>query len=257
LRLLIRYHQGESHAWRVVHVPSEQEEDSRRLHRELERLKKEQTAHTNRIRSLLALEGLKIKLDRRFLSSLESARLWDGSPLGVNLKAELVREYQRRVQAHDQILRIEKQRDGLLKEKSIPALKQVSSLMGLVGIGKITAWTLVHEFFGWRKFKNRKEVGSAAGLTGTPYCSGEMERDRGISKAGNRRVRALMIETAWRWLRHQPDSKVSLWFQSRFGSGGKRMRRIGIVAMARQLLVALWRHAQFGEVPEGARLMAS
>jgi len=255
LRMLIRYHQGDKRIWSVVRVPSREAEDGRRLHRELERLKKERTAHTNRIRSLLVTQGLTIKLNRRFLSELDSLRQWDDSPLDAHLKAELVRQYQRLTMVNDQIRRIEKQRDEMLKSCSTPAIRQVSGLMSLRGIGKVSAWTLVHEFFAWRDFANRRQVGSAAGLTGTPYNSGGSETDQGISKAGNRRIRHLMVEIAWRWLQFQPGSALSRWFNWRFASGGKRMRRVGIVALARKLLVALWKYVEFGEVPNDARLM--
>jgi transposase len=113
------------------------------------------------------------------------------------------------------------------------------------------------EFFGWRAFRNRRELAALAGLVGTPYNSGESERDQGISKAGNRRVRAMIVEIAWLWLRFQPKSVLSQWYHRRFGGGGLRMRRIGIVALARKLLIALWRYLEQGVIPEGTRLVAS
>ena len=113
------------------------------------------------------------------------------------------------------------------------------------------------EFFGWRQFKNRRQVAGCAGLDPTPYDSGKSRREQGISKAGNKRIRWLMVELAWSWLRYQPDSALSQWFQERFGSGGKRQRRIGIVALARRLLVALWRYVDHGVLPEGAELKAA
>ena len=254
-RMLIRYHHGERQVWSVVRIPSEEAEDARRTHRELDRLKQERTAHSNRIHSLLVTQGLSIPLKRNFLSLLESAHRWDGSPLEECLKAELIREYHRRMMVHDQILRLEKQRDAALERGATPAVRQVSGLVRLHGIGKISAWTVVYEFFAWRKFANRRQVGGAAGLTGTPYNSGDREIDQGISKAGNRRIRKLMVEIAWRWLQFQPNSALSLWFQERFAGGGKRQRRVGIVALARKLLIALWKYVEFGEVPAGAKLM--
>jgi transposase len=112
----------------------------------------------------------------------------------------------------------------------------------------------VNEFFGWRRFRNRKEVGAAAGLTPTPYQSGDASREQGISKAGSRHIRAVAIEMAWCWLRHQPRSRLSRWYQARFGRGGARARKVGIVALARKLLIELWRFLEHGVVPEGARL---
>ncbi|MGH8594126.1 MAG: transposase [Gammaproteobacteria bacterium] len=122
------------------------------------------------------------------------------------------------------------------------------------GLGPGSAWVLVMEFFGWRGFRNRREVGAAAGLVGTPYDSGQSTREQGSSQAGNWRVRTLMVELGWLWLRYQPDSELSRWFRERFGGSGKRSRRIGIVALARRLLIALWRYLEFGEIPAGAQL---
>lgn len=127
--------------------------------------------------------------------------------------------------------------------------------MELGAIGSGSAWLLAMEFFGWRAFRNRREVGALAGLTGTPYSSGDSDREQGISKAGNRRVRSMMVEIAWLWLKYQPQSELSHWCERRFAGGGKRMRRVGIVALARRLLVALWRYLEHGELPAGARLI--
>ena len=127
---------------------------------------------------------------------------------------------------------------------------------GLKGVGEDTSWTLCHEFLAWRSFKNRREVGGASGMVGSPYNSGESQHEQGISKAGNARVRHLMTELAWRWLRYQPQSALSQWYQRRFGGGTKRMRRVGIVALARKLLIALWKYGAQDEMPEGAVLTA-
>ena len=124
----------------------------------------------------------------------------------------------------------------------------------LVGVGPVGAWTLVLEMLGWREIANRRQLASLAGVVPAPYNSGTMVRDQGISKAGNRRVRTLLIQLAWLWLRYQPTSKHSLWFMERFGGGSSRQRRIGIVALARRLLIDLWRFVESGVVPEGARL---
>jgi transposase len=131
-------------------------------------------------------------------------------------------------------------------------VKQVLALLQLRGIGEIISWDLIFEFFGWRQFENVKQVGAAAGLAPTPYGSGKTQIEQGIGKDGNRRVRQLMIELSWLWLRYQPQSALSRWYTRRFAAGGKRMRRVGIVAMARKLLVALWKYLNAGVVPEGA-----
>jgi len=135
-------------------------------------------------------------------------------------------------------------------------MTQVNTLMMLRGVGWQSSWILVMEFFAWRAFKNQRQVGACAGLTPTPYSSGDSEREQGISKAGNRRVRTLMVELSWLWLRYQPYSALSQWFEKRFARGGKRMRRIGIVALARKLLIALWRLVNEGIIPDGAILKA-
>ena len=126
----------------------------------------------------------------------------------------------------------------------------------LRAVGPVSAWILSKEFFGWRTFRNRREVGALAGLPGTPYSSGSSERAQGISKAGTRHVRWVMIELSWRWLQFQRASALSQWFWARFGHGNARMRRVGIVALARKLLVALWKYVDHGEVPAGARVRA-
>jgi transposase len=135
-----------------------------------------------------------------------------------------------------------------------PAVDKVRQLLKLRGIGENSSWLFVMEFFGWRQFRNRREVGGLAGLAPTPYQSGGQAHEQGISKAGNRPVRAMAIEIAWCWLRYQPDSDLARWYWENFGHGGKRLRRVGIVALARRILVALWRYLETGELPDGAQL---
>ncbi|MCP4209084.1 MAG: IS110 family transposase, partial [Shimia sp.] len=145
----------------------------------------------------------------------------------------------------------------LLRTSEEASVEQVRRLLRLRGIGENSAWLFVMEFFAWREFRTRRQVGGLAGLTPTPYQSGGQSREQGISKAGNSPVRSIAIEIAWGWLRHQPDSELSLWFQKRFGHGSKRLRKIGIVAVARKLLIALWRYLEYGEVPAGAQFKAT
>jgi transposase len=254
LRLLIRYHHGEKRVWSVVHVPSVEEEDARRLHRELERLKKERTGHRNRIQALLVSQGVRLQPRHDLLERLEAARLWDGAALPPDLQAEVRREDERLRSVDEQIRALEAEQARRLEAAATPCHQQVAQLMRLRGIGLTSAWVFVMEYFGWRQFHNRKEVAALAGLTPMPYASGDSARDQGISKAGNRRIRSLMIQIAWGWLRYQPHSALSVWFNTRFALGGKRMRRIGIVALARRLLIALWRYVQSGAIPEGASL---
>jgi len=255
LAKLIRHHAGERGGWSVVRVPSIEEEDARRLHRELERLKRERLAHRLRIQSLLVTQG--IRLTVKSALRLDRLTLWDGGPLPVELKAELEREAERLALVERQIEQLEATRRERLQSPRTEAERRIVHLMRLGAIGPTSAWLLVTEFFAWRAFRNRRELGALAGLVGTPYNSGEAERDQGISKAGNRRVRAMIVEIAWLWLRFQPGSALSQWYRARFAGGGLRMRRIGIVALARKLLIALWRYLEDGLIPEGARLIAS
>jgi transposase len=256
LRMLIRYHGGEKQLWRVVRVPSREDEDARHLHREMESLKRERTRHRNRIHGILMQQGLRLPnpSKKRFLKDLEALRTWDGQKLPVGMKARLVGVYQQLRLVEDQISILATEKREQLQQVDNAKMHQVSQLLKLPGIGPVSSWAFVMEFFGWRRFRNRREVAALAGLTPTPYDSGRKLREQGISKAGNRRIRTLAIEIAWAWLRYQPQSKLSQWFSERFAGGGTRMRRIGIVAVARRLLIDLWRFLEYGVVPEGALL---
>ncbi len=251
LTMLMRYHSGEQKLWSVLHVPSVEQEDDRRVHREIERLKKERTSHSNRIGSLLILHGIKIKVNRHLLQALAHLKQWDGQALPEHIVNEIRREYRRYELVNEQLQQLVGQKAEQLQGQS-QSVQQVRQLMLLKGIGPVGAWNLVYEFFAWRRFANVKQVGAASGLAPTPYASGDARIEQGISKAGNRRVRTLMIELSWHWLRYQPTSQLSRWYQRRFGPNGRRMRRVGIVALARKLLVALWKYLEQGLVPEGA-----
>ena len=257
LNMLIRYHPGEPKVWSVVHAPSVEVEDQRQLHRELMALKREQTHHINRMKGLLASQGVVMEVKKDFVEGLAEVKLWDGSKIGSGLRGLLEREASRLDLVREQIKALEKERKELLKNSSDPAIEQVRRLLQLKGIGMNTAWVDLMEFFAWRAFHNRREVAALAGLTPTPYSSGESAKERGISKAGNRPVRALAIEIAWSWLRNQPNSQLSRWYRKRFAKGGSRVRRIGIVALARKLLIALWRYLEAGLLPEGAQLKSA
>ena len=255
LRMLVRYHGGEKRLWRVVRVPSREDEDARHLHRELEALKRERTRYRNRIHGILIQQGLRINnpSKKKFVQELDLLRTWDGRKLPAEMKARLVRVHARLRMVEEQISGLVKEKTQRLQEENAK-MAQVAQLLRLPGIGPVSSWTFVMEFFGWRRFRNRREVAALAGLTPTPYDSGSRLREQGISKAGNRRVRTLAIEIAWAWLRFQPRSKLSRWFLERFADGGSRMRRIGIVALARRLLIDLWRFLEYGVVPEGAQV---
>jgi transposase len=250
VRMLIRYHGGEKKLWAVVRVPSVADEDARQLHRELQVLKREKTMHCSRISGLLVQQGIHIKNPcRRNLSKiLSSVCCWNGQPVPAELRVRIDREFERLQVVTEQIKFLEKERKMRLKDAKTINLQQ------LRGIGTQSSWLFVMEFYGWRQFRNRREIAALSDLAPTPYDSGSRTRDQGISKAGNPRVRAMSIEIAWAWLRFQPESKLSRWFEERFAAGGKRMRRIGIVAVARRLLIDLWRYLEKDIVPEGAVL---
>jgi transposase len=249
LSMLIRYHADEPRVWSVVRVPTPEQEDARRAHRELGRLGHERTGHIHRIRALLVLNNLRVKYVGR--------RLWQrwwtdhGQELAPGVRAEIERESERLLLVKKQMDTIEAAQREAVTAGSEP---QVARLARLRGIGMSSGWVLVKELFGWRCFRNRREVAGCLGLTPSPYASGESETEQGISKAGNRRVRTLLVELAWSWLRYQRESELSKWFNRRFAGGGKRMRRIGIVALARRLAIALWRYLEHGLIPNGAQL---
>ena len=253
---LVRYRAGERKVWSVVHVPTEAAEDGRQVHRELLTLKRDRTRVTNRIKGLLANQGVVFELGADFPAVVPQVRRWDGSSLPPGLGARLAREWAKVALLTEQIRHLEAERRERLRTAVAPEVDQVRQLLRLRGIGENSAWLYVLEFFGWREFRNRREVGGLAGLTPTPYQSGEQSREQGIAKAGNRYIRAMAIEIAWGWLRFQPESALSQWYQARFGHGSSRVRRIGIVALARRLLVELWRYLETGALPAGAALKA-
>jgi transposase len=253
LSLLIRYERGEKKVFGVAQAPTPEQEDERHLARELESLKQERTVHTNRIKGLLASVGVQVKISKGFLQQLDQAKQWNGERLQANLRERLRREGERLALLESQIAEVERFR----RKAETEATEKVNRLQELKGIGENSSWLFVVEFFGWRQFRNRREVASLAGLTPMPYQSGDtINVDQGISKAGNWRVRCMAVEIAWAWLRFQPKSRLSLWFQERYGPGSRRSRRVGIVALARKLLIALWRYLDYGVIPDGAVLKA-
>ena len=249
LAMLLRHHRGER-VWSVVHEPTREDEDARRTHRELARLTQERTSHTNRIGSLLVLHNLHPQI---IIGGRDWARWWGRNCEQVPpvLRAEIERESARLALVKQQVKAIEAERRQELAEGKHALVAQLAQLRA---IGSRGAWVLFKEVFGWRRFANRRELAGCLGLSPTPYDSGGSQIEQGISKAGNKRARALLVELAWSWLRWQPDSALTQWFNQRFAGGGKRMRRVGIVALARRLAIALWRYLQNGEIPTGASL---
>jgi len=240
----------------MVRVPSPEDEDRRRGSRERDRLLQERCAHTNRISGLLHAQGIRdaAPLKRGFIASLDSVRTGDGRALPPRLKAEIVREHERLCLVHKQIVELEAKSKAELRASARGSTEEkISQLIDFRSLGLVSAQQLMHEVL-YRSFDNRRQVGSFVGLTNSPYQSGSSNRDQGISKAGNRRARTLAIELAWLWLRFQPDSELSRWFKERVGTMKGRIRRIAIVAVARKLIIALWRYVTTGLVPAGAVL---
>ncbi|WP_148636037.1 IS110 family transposase [Bradyrhizobium paxllaeri] len=258
LRTLMAYLRGEPRVVRIVRVPAAEQEDARRGSRERDRLIKEQTAHTNRIKALLRLRGMAVGNPRRrdWLSWLATQRDWQGQAVPPRMLSEIRHEHARLMLVRDRL-------DALAQEAAaaepMPAEAEMSRrselLRRLKCLGPAFATTLTSEVF-YKDFRNRREVGSYFGLTPSPWRSGGIDRDQGISKAGNPRARCAAIELAWLWLRHQPDSKLTLEYRKRTLDAGKRIKRVAIVALARKLMVALWRYLTTGLVPEGAVLKA-
>jgi transposase len=257
IRALAAWRRGEPRVCSMVRPPSPEEEDRRRLTRERSALVKERVQHANRIKGLLFGQGITgyEPLHRDPRPRLEALTTGDGRPLPARLKAEIRRELDRLELVNAQIKAVEQERDALLGAASADPAQPVGVLLGLNGIGpEIGARIWLEALF--RRFANRRQVAAYAGLAPSPWQSGGTEREQGIAKSGNPRLRTTMVELAWLWLRHQPDSALSAWFRRRVGQGRGRGRRIAIVAMARKLLVALWRYTNHGIVPEGAVLKA-
>lgn len=253
--LLLRWAGGER-VWSVLRVPDETAEDARRLSRTIEQLKREIRQHRTRMQSLLVLEGIAASTvgGRRWPERIAAFRRWNGTPLGPWLTEALLLEGERLAVAQRQLVALKASRERLVATDAGPIAVTTRRLACLGGIAKESSFLFATEFFGWRSFTNRREVGAALGLTGTPYNSGDSSREQGISKAGNPRMRAMLVEIAWCWLRYQQESELALWFQARFGKTSGRMRKVGIVALARKLAVALWRYLQHDVVPAGASL---
>jgi transposase len=254
LRVLLAWKRGEPRVCSMVRAPTPEAEDQRRLTRERRTLVGERTVHTNRIKGLLFGQGIRdyepLRRDRR--ERLEALRTGDGEPLGRQLKAQISRELDRLELLLDQIKTVEMQRDALTAPDTQAASPSpVAMLHALKGIGAETA-TVLHAEGLFRHFDNRRQVASYAGLTPTPWKSGSINREQGISKAGNPRLRTTMIQLAWLWVRNQPDSALTRWFQQRLRKSGSRPKTTTIVALARKLLVALWKYVTQGVVIEGA-----
>jgi transposase len=255
--MLIRWFGGEEKVWSITQVPSEEDEDARQLERELTTLKGDQTRLINSIKGLLIAQGIHVKtIGKDFEQWLPKARRWNGTPIPKSLGVRILVKLERLKLVRDQISALEKERRKQLKEGTSKAATTARTLYRLKGIGETGSMVISTEMFAWRLFNNRKEVGSSVGLTGTPFQSGGSAREQGIDKAGIKQVRRIIVDIAWGWTRHQPDSALTLWFKERFADAGKRQRKKGIVGLARKLLIALWRWVDKGILPDGAVLKA-
>jgi transposase len=253
LHLLMRWAQGERKVWSVVRVPTPEAEAARQVTREIETVRQDRTRVRNRIHSLLATQGIRCSLRGRFPARLETLQTGDGRALPVSWRERLAREWAQLQTIEARLRQLRKTRMPTL-EQSAPVVAAVATrLAQLRGIGETGATICSAELFGTRTFTNRRQVGGLLGLVALPYRSDQHVQDLGISKASRTELRRVAIQLAWCWLRYQPQSALAVWFHTRFGAGG-RSRRVGIVAVARKLMIALWRFAEAGTIPEGARL---
>jgi transposase len=254
LRTLMAWKRGEPRVCSMVRPPSPEAEDHRQPHRERARLMSERTQHSNRIKGLLFAQGIGDyePLGRRRRQALERLACRDGRPLPTHLKNQILRELDRLELVIEQLKAIEAERDALLSEPGAPGAR----LMLLKGIAQERAAVIGGEVL-WRSFDNRRQLGAYSGLVGTPFKSGQTDHEQGLSKAGNRRLRHTLIELAWSWLQHQPHSELTGWFHRRVGPNpDKKRKKVMIAALARKLLIALWRFEAEGLVPAGAILKA-
>jgi transposase len=252
LNLLARYRLGDQRVWRVVRVPTLAEEDARQLHRTWESVQQDRSRLICRLHGLLVTQGIRLRIADDFLARLATARLWDGTPVPEGLQQRVRRVWAQLELATHQLEELEATRTALRPDRKTATGRYVVALPTLRGIGPIGAWVLATEIFGWRQIQNRRQLGALVGVVPAPYQSGATAHDQGITRAGNKHVRRLMVQLAWSWVRYQRESALTAWYERRFGGGSKRLRRIGIVALARKLLIALWRYVEHGEIPVGA-----
>jgi transposase len=257
VRTLLAHKRGEPRVCAMVRVPTPEEEDRRRLCRELKSLIGERVRHVNRLKGLFFAQGIgdyePRRSDRR--ERLDGLRTGDGRPLPEHLKALARRELDVIELLNAQIEEVKAGRDALLAAARATASPPgpVAMLLGLKGVGPGFAGALWSEGL-FRHFDNRRQVAAYAGLAPTPWQSGRVDHEQGVSKAGNPRLRAVIVEMAWLWLRHQPDSALARWYRDRVRRDGGRMRKVAVVALARKLLVALWKYVTAGVVIEGAAM---
>ena len=256
LRLLLRHWGGERDMWQVVHVPAREVEDARHASRGLTTLQAERTRYRNRIHSLLALHGVsRMRLDAQFPARLATTPDWAGVPLPRGVQARVLDTWRLLQAVETERHRVRRTERQQVRATATTARTPAQRLARLRGIAARSATVLADELFS-RDLHNRREVGALTGLVSAPYRSGTIARDQGIAPSGLPAVRRVAVEIAWAWLRYQPTSALSQWYHQRFGGGGAVTRRIGIVALARRVIIALWRYVETGVVPAGALLKA-
>jgi len=246
---------GDRRGWREVRVPSVEAEAARQLHRERDTVRAALRAVGNRIQGLLLLHGVMVPAGRLTPDDVRQVRDWAGAPLPEAVQARLTREADAWQALATRLRLVDRGLHARVTADTDVVAQQARTLTRLRGVGELGAVTLSTELFAWRAFTNGRQVGAIVGLTPTPYCSDQSQREQGISRSGNRRVRTLLVEMAWGWVRWQPLSALTQWYQARFAQHG-RARKIGIVALARKLLIALWRWVDQGVVPAGAIVRA-
>ncbi len=253
LDLVIRRCRGEDRVCRVCVPPAPEDEDLRRLDRELEAATHDRTRSINRIKSFLATEGVYLR-GRGLPDDLSTVRTWEGAEVPTHMRSHIEREREKLQLLERQIGELEAERRAAMKDPEGRAAAIARKLQRLRAIGPTGGWVFASELFAWRKFDNGRQLGALVGLNPTPYQSGTLRRELGISKAGNAHVRAVAVELAWQWVRHQPNSALTLWFHRHTGGRRGVQRQKSIVALARKLLIALWKYVEFDELPEGAVL---
>ena len=254
LALLQRWARGERRALRVVHVPTPEAEAARQLTREITTVRIDRRAVRNRIQGLLIAQGIRCTVTRQFVERLTDLRTGDGRPLAGAWRDRLAREWTHLQALEDRLSTLQTIRDAAIVTAGDRVAQVAQRLCQLRGVAETSAAMFSAELFGTRTFANGRQIGALTGLVPVPYRSDQRVQDQGISKAGRTELRRVSIQLAWAWLRWQPDSALAAWFQRRFAAAGGRSRRIGIVAVARKLVIALWRFVAHGVVPDGAHL---
>jgi transposase len=255
LRRVIRYWLGERDQWKVVHVPTVEAEDARHAERAIATLIAERTRQRSRIHSLLATHGVRLRITAQLGGRLAGLTTPDGAALPPGVSARVALAWRMLQTVETELRQARRAQQASVRAVATPAAQRVLRLQQLKGLGLGSAAILAKEVFA-RDLRNRRQVGALSGLVAVPYRSGASGHDQGISRAGLRHVRRVMVELGWAWVRWQPQSALTQWYRARFAAGGPRLRRIGIVALARKLLIALWRYSEQGIVPAGAVLRA-